>query len=213
MQGLLTCDVTRIPCYGAMLSPNGRFLYDFFVVSENNHWLIEYPGEYETEILKKFKLYRLKSDIQIDGDSRSVYAVWGEDLNFSEVDKSSPLYVDPRHSDLGFRLYSNQEMSCTSFLGYEDHRIALGIPSMPHDLIHGKSIILECNFVEMKAVSFTKGCYIGQELISRTHHTGVIRKKLIPIKIRDKQLKPFSKHEKGEVRSVGLNYAMIMHRS
>lgn len=202
LQGLLTCDVRLRPCYGALLSLNGRFLYDFFVVEEGDHWLIDVPADRSDEILKKLNLYKLKSDVCFEKDDRQVS--WS-------LAKKENGYKDPRHLDMGYRFYrlspdvrqaNNRE---DAFLEYTDHRIALGIPEGPLDLIYDRSIILECNFIEMNAVSFTKGCYVGQELIARTHHLGAIRKRLTLVNLAQDQ-----GQRKELYRSIGKEYALAM---
>lgn len=240
LQGLLTCDVRHRPCYGALLSPNGRFLYDFFVVEEGDHWLIDVPVDHSDEILKKLNLYKLKSDVHLEKDDRQVRAVIpGEDqgpiacnitgsshlnlehrnsdvVNESSIQDSfvAPveddmlIYKDPRHPDMGYRSYRLEpgvRRDDSSFLEYTDHRIALGIPEGPLDLVYDRSIILECNFVQMNAVSFTKGCYVGQELIARTHHLGAIRKRLMPVNLEQDQ-----GGNQEFYRSIGKHYAMAM---
>lgn len=214
LQDLLTCDVRYRPCYGALLSPHGRFLYDFFIVEEGDHWLMDVPKDRSDEILKKLNLYKLKSDVRFEKDDRQVW--WSPNaetviLNKGEdetLDREIISYKDPRHIEMGYRSYkknSDSRQDDNNFLDYTDHRIALGIPEEPLDLIYDRSIILECNFVQMNAVSFTKGCYIGQELIARTHHTGTIRKRLTPIDLQTDQ----GQH-KELYRSVGKCYAMTM---
>jgi folate-binding protein YgfZ len=214
LQGLLTCDVRLRPCYGALLSPNGRFLYDFFIVEEGDHWLMDVPKDYSEEILKKLNLYKLKSDVYFEQDDRRVW--WSshvEDVildgaSIDASDRGSISYKDPRHPKMGYRVYaldSDFQQDDNVFLDYTDHRIALGIPEGPLDLVYDRSIILECNFVQMNAVSFTKGCYVGQELIARTHHTGVVRKCLVPIDLEQDQ----GQHTEF-YRSIGKRYAMAM---
>ncbi len=214
LQGLLTCDVRLRPCYGALLSPNGRFLYDFFIVEEDDHWLIDVSKDYSEEILKKLNLYKLKSDVRFEQDDRRVW--WLSNLRSVILDKGEArdrrpiIYKDPRHSEMGYRIYRmdlrlREDDEGSAFLDYTDHRIALGIPECPSDLIYDRSIILECNFVPMNAVSFTKGCYIGQELIARTHHTGMVRKCLVPIDLEQDQ----GRHAE-LYRSIGKRYAMAM---
>lgn len=219
LQGLLTCDVRQRPCYGALLSPHGRFLYDFFIVEEGDHWLIDIPKDRSDEILKKLTVYKLKSDVRFEEDDREVW--WFSDAATGSVildkkairDRGFLSYKDPRHPEMGYRAYIDPSSvtNCVlvednnAFLDYTDHRIALGIPEGPLDLIYERSIISECNFVHMNAVSFTKGCYIGQELIARTHHVGTVRKCLMPINL---------EQDKGQhqalYRSVGKLYAMAM---
>ena len=209
LQGLLTCDVRRKPCYGALLSPHGRFLYDFFVVEEGDHWLMDVSRDRSEEILKKLNLYKLKSDVRFEKDDRQVW--WSPViLDRSAAPDRGPIsYKDPRHPDMGCRTYMDprlrEDNNSLDFFNYTDHRIVLGIPEGSLDLIYDRSIILECNFVAMNAVSFTKGCYIGQELIARTHHTGTIRKRLTPVNLEEDQ----GQHQE-LYRSVGKQYAMAM---
>lgn len=221
LQGLFTCDVRRKPCYGALLSPHGRFLYDFFIVEEGDHWLMDISSDYSDEILKKLNLYKLKSDVRFEKDNRHVHVILGE-ATTETLDQGSISYKDPRHPDMGYRVYRKENREefqingssiadfalvedDSAFLDYTDHRIALGVPEGPLDLIYDRSIILECNFVPMNAVSFTKGCYVGQELIARTHHTGTIRKRLTAINLEEDQ----GQHQE-LYRSVGKKYAMAM---
>lgn len=206
LQGLLTCDVRHRPCYGALLSPHGRFLYDFFIVEEGDHWLIEVSKDHSDEILKKLNLYKLKSDVRFETDDRQVW--WSLDAVI--FDKGEAIsHKDPRHIEMGYRTYCKTDSAfCQNddtFLDYTDHRIALGIPEGPFDLIYDRSIILECNFVRMSAVSFAKGCYIGQELIARAHHMGTVRKCLTPINLQQDQ----GQHQEF-YRSIGKQYAMAM---
>ena len=197
LQGLLTCDVRHRPCYGALLSPHGRFLYDFFVMEENDHWLIDVPAEHIEEIIKKLNLYKLKSHLHFENDSRQVW--WSPNLQ-------KGAYKDPRHPDMGYRIYKKDNSAQTGdYADYTDRRIALGIPEGPLDLVYDRSIILECNFVEMNAISFAKGCYVGQELIARTYHTGAVRKRLTPINLEKDQ-----KQNQEFYRSIGKHYAMAM---
>ncbi|MEK7655018.1 MAG: hypothetical protein AAB323_02025 [Pseudomonadota bacterium] len=211
LQGLLTCNVRDLPCYGALLSPHGRFLYDFFIVEEGDHWLMDIQSDRSDEILKKLHLYKLKSDVRFEQDDRKVW--WTPIIpgKNAAMDLDAIFYKDPRHPDMGYRSYRDPDVTivvednCDACLDYADHRIALGIPEGPLDLMYDRSIILECNFVQMNAVSFTKGCYIGQELIARTHHTGTLRKRLMPVDLQQDQGQHADLY-----RSVGRRYALAM---
>ncbi len=199
LQSLLTCDVSVRPCYGALLSSNGRFLHDFFISEENDHWVMDVLKEHANEIIKKLNLYKLKSDVFFEEDTRQVW--WSPNELLHNL-----CFKDSRHQNMGYRIYQNKSQDLSAALSdYIDHRIKLGIPESPADLIYDKSIILECNFVEMDAVSFKKGCYVGQELIARTYHLGQIRKRLTPINLEE---------DKGQhsdlYRSVGKQYALAM---
>lgn len=105
-------------------------------------------------------------------------------------------FVDPRVSELGWRLIvdkteeTQMELLGSADLcgGYDQLRYSLGVPEGPLDLLPGKALPLECDLVDLNGISFTKGCYIGQELTARTYHTGVVRKRLLPIAFEDGQV-------------------------
>lgn len=218
LQNLLTCDLKKLDTqkalYGALLTPNGRFLLDVFIVKEGKDLLLDVFDQ--ESFIRKFNLYKLNFESYIESVSSLVYALWG-DFNDELMDKAI-FFEDPRLGVLGRRAISiNPLQQNTELQDYETYRIKNGVPEMPKDLIPEKSIILECNLHHFNAISFDKGCYIGQELIARTYHTGQLRKCLLPLKILEGVVKSedeiFFKDKKiGKICSVSENWSLGMIR-
>lgn len=203
LHGLATQDILseRKPVFSALLNAQGRFQSDFFVVLADDGVLIDCD-----EIFKPYLMETLSRVAPLHGvsvhDMGSQYAVcaaWGEDISslfplsedLSHIDTLGRIfYKDPRHSGMGIRAlapYAHLHDLPTPTLNiqtashYHAHRICTGVPEGSHDLVAGKSIILEYGYHFIHAISWDKGCYIGQELMARTFHQGQIRKRLCRI--------------------------------
>jgi len=178
IQGLITNDISKASnnlIYAAMLNNKGRFLYDFFIFESQDVLFLDCQKEKSEEITKKLNFYKLRSDVSITLE---------QDLKvFSSMEEIESSFVDPRNKNLGYRLYKNYEDEKDGTDLYHQKRIELKIPEGEYDLTYEKSLILEFNFDNLNATDYKKGCYIGQELTARTHHTGQIRKKLYFVKI------------------------------
>lgn len=186
LQGLITNDVKKANSenliYAVMLSPQGRFLYDFFIFENNESLFLDCFAPRRDEIIKKLNFYKLRSKIEIiKNDELLVAQFLG--LNNSELKK----FPDPRHKNLGFRCYiensqkDNFEIEASS--KYDFLRISNKIAESELDLTYDKSFILEFGFDDLNAIDYKKGCYVGQELTARTHYRGEIRKKLVHVTI------------------------------
>ncbi len=176
LQGLITNDINKANdknlVYAAMLNSSGRFLYDFFICEIAEKLIIDCLEIRRDEILQKFKLYKLRSKVEIrKNDEIRVFQ-----------DFSAGQFQDPRHLELGFRSYLSEEEASAENT-YHVKRIFLKIPESEHDLTYEKSLILEFGFDNFNAIDYQKGCYVGQELTSRTHYLGQIRKKIFHVKI------------------------------
>ena len=112
-----------------------------------------------------------------------VYAVFGE--------KPNGAYTDPRHADMGWRvLYTKPEnLPEQPFETWDKHRIRLGIPDGSRDMEIERSTLIECNIDRLHGVSFTKGCFVGQELTARMHNRGLAKRHLYPVAVTDPALK------------------------
>ena len=193
LQGLVTNDILEVGfgiLYTALLNAQGRYLFDFFVIEQGDDLLIDCEdGTQAEELVHVLTKYRLRSNIKLKITTLEVYV---SSKNYSHW-KKGPVHVDPRTSALGYRLYNLNgpvDIKSDDFDLYDILRIQYAIPDGRRDLIPGKSIILENRFVEMNAISWKKGCYIGQELIARTWHAGEVRKTLVPLSS-DKIIGPF----------------------
>lgn len=184
LQGLVTCDVAALEkggaAYGAFLTPQGKFLDDLFLVSIGDTLYIDSYKETSEALYQKLKLYKLKSDVKlIPLDSALICTSFEKPSEVAE----GIAYKDPRHHDMGWRIIVLNEPHPQMggiLSDYDQHRYTLGIPDGARDMPHGKAVLLEYGFDEMKAIDWEKGCYLGQELTARTKYRGVIRKRLLP---------------------------------
>lgn len=201
LQSLLTCDVQKNKVsYGFLLTPNGRFLFDIFVVPFNDGYLLDVFNK--EDFIKKLTRYRLNRNVIIE--DYPGYMGW-----FLEEPVSGIYYKEPRFE--GFRAVLKKPPM--SLHDYHVMRIQHGVSDAPWDLIPEKSIILDHNLPE-NAISYDKGCYVGQELIARTHYTGVLRKKMIPFKVAKGTVQSGDELEnsEGTVYSVVDNFTLVMIR-
>jgi folate-binding protein YgfZ len=176
MQGLISNDVRRAEkgelVYASMLSPQGKFLHDFFIAAHENGFLIDIDKLRAGDFKKRLMLYKLRSKVDIRDHEYQVFASWHEPK--LEMGK---LYADPRHGALGLRIYSAQALASTaSEADYHAYRIALGVPDGAIDLIPEKSFLLEWGIDQLHGVDYQKGCYVGQEVTARTHYRGQVKK-------------------------------------
>ncbi|MGL5785057.1 MAG: YgfZ/GcvT domain-containing protein [Alphaproteobacteria bacterium] len=230
LQGLITQDVRKVTpeqvCYGAFLTPQGRYLNDFLILEniEQKSLDLVLDRSHIPELLQRLMLYRLRSDVtllDVSGAYQSVAigaftplqalppgfpaargnAIWGQEKRVRFA-----FYRDPRCESLGWKALMEassgalpqnmlQEalgvaLAQVPFAHYDALRLELGIPDHHRDLIPGRSIPLECGFGELGAISWQKGCYLGQELTARTHHQGLVRKRLLTVE-GEGELPPF----------------------
>ncbi len=194
LQGLITNDIFQLKknknlLYSAMLSAKGRFLYDFFIFKDINDEKIYLDCFYQRteEIIKKLSIYKLKSDITITKNDQ-ILAFWQKNAEKQQktFDNNSfyGILDDPRSKKMGQRLYVNHKIDYQDNVTiYHLTRILNKICEGEYDLTYDKSLILEFGFDNLNAISYNKGCYMGQELTARTHHMGQIRKKIYNIEI------------------------------
>lgn len=182
LQGLVTQDVSLVDrqniVYVLSLSPQGRFQCEMFIIKYNDDiWFLDVESEQVEAIIKKLNLYKLRSEITL-----KISDTWKVGVSANETEDKF-CFIDPRKESLGYRFYkdSNINYSESDYINYEFLRINLLVPEGSKDLIIDKSIPLEWNMENLNAISWSKGCYIGQELTARTKHLGTIRKKIFSI--------------------------------
>jgi len=197
LQGLITNDINEVTqtqtIYATLLTPQGRFFYDFFISAREESYFLETDSECLDALIKKLNLYKLRSQVTlIPRPDLKVYALWGDDLSCSlglaeERGKAhKTVYMDPRLVELGARAQGEipmKDLQKVPLKDYVQHRLRLGVPEGREDLIPEKSIPLESGLDELHAISWTKGCYMGQELTARTKYRGLVRKRLFPVTI------------------------------
>lgn len=190
LQGLLTNDVQKLvdhPIYSLMLTPQGKFLYDFYLTLSGDEILLDCAAEKYDEIYKKFSMYKLHSNIFINQvkDQYQVFVIYGDGVIADEP----LLFADPRCSLLGSRVIVKnglaedflKKYNLVAAQDYTKLLYDLSIPLAHIDLISQESFPLEFGLDFLNAISFDKGCYVGQELTARTKHRGVVRKKLYKV--------------------------------
>ncbi|KAG7269296.1 hypothetical protein CRUP_008907 [Coryphaenoides rupestris] len=208
LQGIITNDTGLLEepgqraVYAHMLNVQGRTLYDIILYSlkdaTGSSLLLECDSTVKDKLLRHLTVYKIRRKVEIStcGDL-SPWAVLPKRKN-SEVPvisspKKAPVCVtDPRTEAMGWRLMLDSQVDPLAVIAscqrgdteeYHRHRYSIGLPEGVKDLPPEVALPLESNLVYMEGISFSKGCYIGQELTARTHHTGVVRKRLMPVSL------------------------------
>jgi tRNA-modifying protein YgfZ len=197
LQGVITNDMDLITEQGALhaglLSPQGKILFEFFVVPTPDGFLLETARAKAGELGERLKMYRLRADADIRDVSPdyTVGAIWGGAEYTPRGDGPAPLwFADPRLPALGHRelatlrsdwaLYAEDADSATQD-EYHAHRIVLGVPEGGKDYAFGDAFPHEALFDQLNGVSFEKGCYVGQEIVSRMQNRGTARRRIVPV--------------------------------
>ncbi len=171
LQGLVTNDVMRLkagPIYAALLSAQGKYLFDFFLADEGDGILLDVAAERAPVLAQRLSMYRLRADVQIEADDRPVWRGIG--------DVPEGAFADPRHEAMGWRLYGAADVAPLSEGHFEALRVEHVIPGP--ELIENETYILEAGFERLNGVDFRKGCYVGQEITARMKHKTELKKGL-----------------------------------
>ena len=219
LQNLITNDIYKVndknSCYASLLTPQGKFLYDFIVVKHKNGFFLDCEKSISEELYKKIVSYKLRSKVEVLNLSNEfVVATFSNSkflkfqgtknlAGFTTKYREDPVFLDPRNKELGGRLIINLEKLYLSLKKlklksenpeiYYDFSFNLGIPQLQTNLLKEKLFGIECNFEELNAIDFKKGCYVGQENTSRIKLKNKLNKRLLPFKILNGSL---SKDEK-----------------
>lgn len=177
LQGLITNDIevlkTEPVLYACLLSPQGKFLHDFFVSQAEDVCFLDCEGGARAhDLYERLNRYRMRAEVQISIEEQHlVYAVYGQ--------TPQPGYPDPRHPDMGWRSFVKPEgIHEESFDVWDRRRIAFRIPDGSRDMVPEKSTLLEYRIDELGGISYKKGCYVGQEITARMHYRGLVKKRL-----------------------------------
>lgn len=168
LQGLVTNDVKKLDhglVYAAMLTPQGKYICDFFLVPEGEHILLDAPAQNADALIKRLSMYRLRADVAIEETSLIV--------SQGIASKPKGAFDDPRHSALGWRLYGSEDHS--EDVDWTAIRVAHCIPEHGLELTPD-TFILEASYERLNGVDFRKGCYVGQEVTARMKHKTELRK-------------------------------------
>lgn len=189
LQGILTNDVDRLgqdpAIHAALLSPQGKILFDFVVFAVPGGFLLDVAADKTAELAKRLTMYRLRAKAAIADVSagHGVVVAWGDGA--TPPPGAIAAAADPRLPALGLRAIlprdAAQRFDAAAAPRYHAHRIGLGVPEGGRDFVFGDTFPHEALLDQLGGVSFTKGCYVGQEIVSRMEHRGTARKRVVPV--------------------------------
>ena len=204
-QGLVTNDVEHLTthpddvafaagaAHAALLSPQGKILFDFFCVRTLDGFVLDVARDKVADLVKRLTMYKLRAAVEIRdvSDSYKLLALWGPNACSSGPTVGTVAFDDPRHPDLGKRIlaearFATDIASATNGFkvaeqDYHALRISLGVPEGGKDYDFGDAYPHEANFDLLNGVSFSKGCYVGQEVVARMHNKTVARKRVVKL--------------------------------
>ena len=209
LQNLITNDINKVDeansCFASLLTPQGKYLFDFLVVEHKKGYFIDCEKKQIEELFKQLNIYKFRSDIEILNLSNEFVVAAFSYEKFISFDRAKdlpgntfkyredPVFLDPRHKKLGGRLIINLEklhlslkkMDLDSTDPEEYYKLSyeLGIPQKNTEKLRNKLFGIECNFEELNGIDFKKGCYIGQENTSRIKLRNKLSKRLLPIQL------------------------------
>lgn len=176
LQGLLTSDLDTLtpghPLYAGLLSPQGKALFDMLLfAAPDGGVLVDVAAMRAPALARRLAMYRLRKAVTIAGSPLKVFAGWAG----GEAGQAA----DPRFADLGARWLAESGPVADS-AAYDAHRLAIGVPDSA-DIGEDELLWLETGADLLNGVSFTKGCYVGQENTARMHHRDKVRRRLVPV--------------------------------
>ncbi|HXP74421.1 MAG TPA: folate-binding protein [Stellaceae bacterium] len=243
LQGLVSNDVRKLgpnrALYAAFLTPQGKYLHDFFLVEHGDVIWLECERARLPDLLRRLSMFKLRAKVSLTDVSANftIAAAFGADAG-SKLGLPADLgaaasfgdgiaYIDPRLAELGARLIRPRSagMRAIEAAGlvqaepgdYDRLRLSLGVADGSRDLAVEKAILLEAGFDELHGVDWDKGCYMGQELTARTKYRALIKKRLMPVKVDGPLPAPgtvvtLDDQEAGETRSGRSDLALALLR-
>jgi folate-binding protein YgfZ len=225
LQNIITNDIEKVDqknsIYSALLSPQGKYLHEFFIIHVDKGYLIDCDNKSKEDLISNLSKYKLRSKVDLK-DLSSDYVIGVINLEkFNEIQfeskelsdtiiyRESPLFIDPRKKELGARILSSLEklhltikklnLKIIDSKEYYNHAHDLGIPEKGLVNLKEKLFGLEANFEELNAIDFKKGCYVGQENTARMKLKNKLRRRLLPLKT-DKEIKIGEDLNFGEIK-------------
>jgi folate-binding protein YgfZ len=176
LQGLLTQDVEALTpgqsAYAGLLSPQGKALFDMILFGDGDAVMIDIAAGREADLMRRLQMYRLRKAVTIAPAPLAVFAAWGDDAGGRPT--------DPRTAALGARWLATPGSADAGADAWHAHRLAVGVPDSA-DIGSDELLWLETGADLLNGVSFTKGCYVGQENTARMHHRDKVRRRLLPV--------------------------------
>ncbi|SFH08391.1 YgfZ/GcvT domain-containing protein [Methylobacterium gossipiicola] len=184
LQGVVTCNVETLEPgqarLGALLTPQGKVLFDFLISRIPDGYRLDTDAARAPDLVKRLTLYRLRAQVTLALDPTiTVAAAWGG----AETAMDTASVKDGRLDGVGTRLYAAEGAfsADASQADYHAHRIGLGIPEGGRDYAFGDAFPHEALMDQLDGVDFKKGCYVGQEVVSRMQHRGTARTRIVPV--------------------------------
>jgi tRNA-modifying protein YgfZ len=201
LNGLLTADTNKVTpqraAFAALLTPQGKIMVDMIVAEaaaeDGGGFFLDVPRALTRTLADRLGFYKLRAKVMVEdlSDALRVMAAW----NGAGTTDAALCYADPRLPELGMRCILPAEMvaeaagelgaTLTDASAYEAHRIALGIPRGGLDFNYSDAFPHEADMDQLGGVDFEKGCYVGQEVVSRVEHRGTARKRVVPVTFAD----------------------------
>ena len=202
LQNVITNDINKLnesgSLYSALLTPQGKYLYDFFILKHGKNYLIDCESETTENLLSCFQKYKLNANIEfknITSDNSVAIITYKKFQQIQKNDVVDIVFSDPRTNLMGARIISKLEklnlaikklgLKLTDEEQYFETAHALGLPIKGLKKLQNQIFALELNFEEEKGVDFKKGCYIGQENTSRMKLGNKLRRRILPLKTSD----------------------------
>lgn len=197
LQSLITNDMgaldSQTALHTGLLSPQGKILFDFFVVKAADGFRLDVAREHAAALVKRLSMYKLRAAVAISNisDTTHVLAVWGGEPYCFDSQPTTYAFQDPRLAAMGLRILADSAFAvdvakATNGMpategDYHAHRIGLGVSEGGKDYAFGDAFPHEALFDQLHGVSFSKGCYVGQEIVSRMEHRGTARKRIVHV--------------------------------
>lgn len=201
LQGLITFDMERLKDresgFGALLTPQGKLLFDFFVIPMNDGYLLDTLSGAGADLMKRLSMYKLRANVSVADISEnvSVLALLPSSDETEAPTLPGTVVMDPRHIGLGYRAYISETVIGAALAdatlvidetdSYVAKRIELGVPEAPLDYTYGDVFPHDINLDQMNAIGFEKGCFVGQEVVSRVKHRGTARRRIVLVSSTD----------------------------
>ena len=243
LQGIISNDITLVSpnktIYAALLTPQGKYLFDFFISQSGEKLLIECEKDRVPDLMKRLRIYKLRAnaDLVDETETYSIFAIWGDDAaqatglhnerGLAHEISGGTQFIDPRLNTAGVRSVLPIEVAeaqlqslaaePASASDYDLHRLKLGLPDASRDLVVDKATLIESGFDELNGVDWNKGCYMGQELTARTKYRGLVKKRLISVFIEGAAPEPgtpimVGDKNAGEMRSSNAGHGIALLR-
>ena len=214
LQNIVTNNIDNVKedksCFAALLSPQGKYLYDFIIIKHKSGYLLDCEKQIIEDLYRQLSLYKLRSKVEILNLSNEFVVASLSKDKFLEIENSKdvagftikfredPILLDPRFSELGARLVINLEklylslkklqLEISDANEYYNFSHKLGIPQIDTKNLQNKVFGIECNFEELNGIDFKKGCYVGQENTARIKLKDKLNKRLFAIKVLDGEI-------------------------